>query len=61
MEHVKLDCTALIKTFNRPPVLFHLLKSIRTHYPDLPIIVVDDSTDDKKIINKNIGFSYKKI
>tara|TARA_Y100000389_G_scaffold165150_1_gene169230 strand:+ start:269 stop:1033 length:765 start_codon:yes stop_codon:yes gene_type:complete len=53
MEHVKLDCTALIKTFNRPPVLFHLLKSIRNCYPDLPIIVVDDSTDDKKIINKN--------
>ncbi len=48
MEEVKLDCTALIKTFNRPPVLFHLLKSIHTHYPNLPIIVVDDSTEDKK-------------
>ncbi len=52
MEEVKLDCTALIKTFNRPPVLFHLLQSIRTHYPNLPIIVVDDSNEDKKIINK---------
>ena len=53
MEEVKLDCTALIKTFNRPPVLFHLLKSIRRFYPTrFNIIVVDDSTDDKKIINK---------
>ena len=53
MEEINLDCTALIKTFNRPPVLFHLLKSIRDCYPSIPIIVVDDSTDDKKIINKN--------
>lgn len=52
MESVKLDCTALIKTFNRPIVLFHLLESIRKYYADLPIIVIDDSEDDKKVINK---------
>ena len=52
MEKIKLDCTALIKTFNRPPVLFHLLQSIRKYYPSLPIIVIDDSLDEKKIINK---------
>lgn len=52
MENLKLDCTALIKTFNRPPVLFHLLQSIRKYYPNVPIIVIDDSLDEKKPINK---------
>tara|TARA_Y100000389_G_scaffold132757_1_gene130227 strand:- start:185 stop:949 length:765 start_codon:yes stop_codon:yes gene_type:complete len=52
MEEINIDCTALIKTFNRPPVLFHLLQSIRKYYPTLPIIVIDDSLDEKKPINK---------
>lgn len=37
--------TALIKTFERPAKLKRLVKSIRRRYPDLKIIVVDDSRD----------------
>jgi glycosyltransferase involved in cell wall biosynthesis len=35
--------TAVIKTFERPRRGAALIASIRRHYPDLPIIVVDDS------------------
>jgi glycosyltransferase involved in cell wall biosynthesis len=37
------DLTVLIKTFERPRVLERLVSSIRRSYPDLPILVVDDS------------------
>jgi len=37
--------TALIKTFERPAKLKRLVRSIRRRYPDLKIIVVDDSRD----------------
>lgn len=43
-----LDCTVVIKTFNRPPVLQTLLCSIREKYPTISIIVVDDSDDNYK-------------
>lgn len=59
MEQIKLDCTFVIKTFNRPPVLFNLLQSIRLFYKTIDIIVVDDSNDDKKIINKNYCEKFK--
>ena len=35
--------TAVIKTFQRPRRCAALIASIRRHYPDLPIVVVDDS------------------
>lgn len=35
--------TAVIKTFQRPRHCASLVASIRRHYPDLPIVVVDDS------------------
>lgn len=35
--------TAVIKTFQRPRRCAALIASIRRHYPNLPIIVVDDS------------------
>jgi hypothetical protein len=37
------DVTCCIKTFERPHHLRRLLLSIRQYYPDVPILVVDDS------------------
>ena len=37
------DVTAVIKTFERPAKLRRLVNSIRRHYPNLTVIVVDDS------------------
>lgn len=50
---MSLDCTALIKTFNRPSVLFNLLQSIRLYHQDIPIVVTDDSDDSMKERNKS--------
>lgn len=36
------DLTAIIKTFERPTCLDRLIRSIRTYYPTLRIIVADD-------------------
>lgn len=35
--------TAMIKTFERPQALRRLVASIRRRYPNLPVVVVDDS------------------
>ncbi len=43
------DLTAMIKTFERPKKLKNLIKSIRRLYPNLKIIVVDDSKDPSEI------------
>ena len=40
---VDVQLTALIKTFERPYALARLLQSIRRFYPQMQIIVVDDS------------------
>ena len=37
------NVTAIIKTFERPESLDNLIRSIRPFYPDLQIIVADDS------------------
>jgi hypothetical protein len=37
--------TALIKTFERPRALERLVASLRARYPELPIIVADDSRE----------------
>ena len=42
-NHSLDDVTVLIKTFERPIKLKRLIKSIRRRYPDLKIIIVDDS------------------
>lgn len=36
------DLTVVIKTFDRPNLLRHLLRTLRQSYPDLPVVVVDD-------------------
>ena len=37
------NITVIIKTFERPRSLFRLLKSLRKHYPRIPIVIADDS------------------
>ena len=44
-----LQTTFIIKTFERPNSLFILLKSIDKFYPNVPIIIIDDS---KKPLDK---------
>lgn len=39
------DVTVLVKTFERPDALRRLLASIRSFYPRIPIVVVDDSVE----------------
>ena len=38
-----MNTTVLIKTFRRPETLKRLLASIELYYPDLPVIIFDDS------------------
>jgi len=42
------DVTALIKTFERPERCRALIRSIRKFYPNIPIVVVDDSRIPKR-------------
>jgi len=49
-DDAELDqLTALIKTFERPKKLKGLIRSIRRRYPQLKIIVVDDSREPGKL------------
>jgi hypothetical protein len=43
------NLTAIIKTFERPKVLKRLLASLKRRYPELKIIVVDDSRQPIKL------------
>lgn len=43
------NLTAVIKTFQRPKVLKRLVKSIRNSYPQMKIIIIDDSRDPVKL------------
>ncbi|MEE4243751.1 MAG: glycosyltransferase family 2 protein, partial [Desulfopila sp.] len=43
------NLTAVIKTFERPKIVRRLVRSIRRFYPDLPVIVVDDSLEPTRI------------
>lgn len=60
-----LDLTVIIKTFERPTAVHRLYDSIRLYYPELPVIVADDSRQpisslgDAKIIHLpfNVGLS----
>lgn len=48
------DVTVLVKTFERPDALRRLLSSIRSFYPRLPIVVVDDSADPLEPVPESI-------
>jgi len=43
------DLTAVIKTFERPYAVRRLLNSIRRRYPDLDVMVVDDSREPVRL------------
>ncbi|MDM5272541.1 glycosyltransferase [Sulfurovum sp. zt1-1] len=43
------DLTAVIKTFERPEILHRLIKSLRHFYPEMKVIVVDDSFKPTKL------------
>ena len=42
---LELDLTVVVKTFQRPEALRRLVASIRRFYPDVPVVVVDDSAE----------------
>jgi len=46
---INQNLTAVIKTFERPKTLNRLVKSIRVFYPELKVIVVDDSREPIKL------------
>lgn len=48
--------TAVIKTFERSNKLYSLLDSIKKYYPKMKIIIVDDSQEDKNIVQENIKY-----
>ncbi len=41
--------TAIVKTFERPHLLRRLVQSLRRHYPELPIVVADDSREPTRL------------
>jgi len=47
---MKNKVTLIVKTFERPQCLSRLIYSIKLKYPDLRIIVADDSKESKKIV-----------
>jgi len=56
---VNENVTVVIKTFERPKELKRLVDSIKHFYPDMKIIVVDDSKEPLKIEGvKNITMPY---
>ena len=48
------DVTVVIKTFIRPRQVKRLIKSIREHYPDIKIIVVNDGDDENVYEDENM-------
>jgi glycosyltransferase involved in cell wall biosynthesis len=53
-KDVNTYLTAIIKTFERPKELRRLIKSIRYFYPDMKIIVVDDSQNPSILQNVEV-------
>ena len=49
------DITIIIKTFERPRSLHRLLKSIFFYYPDVKVVVADDSADPEKTNREVMG------
>ena len=53
--------TAIVKTFERPDSLINLIKSIQKYYPDLKVIVIDDSKFPMKhSLPKKINYFHTK-
>lgn len=50
-----------IKTFYRPHCLHNCIKTIRRFYPNIFIIVTDDSSDEVKLKNQDVIRKFKKI
>jgi Glycosyl transferase family 2 len=48
-KDVDFDVTAIIKTFERPKLLLRLVNSLKKHYPNVPIIIADDSRNPSEI------------
>lgn len=48
-KEIDLDVTAIIKTFERPKLLLRLVNSLKKHYPNIPIIIADDSRTPSEI------------
>lgn len=48
--------TAVIKTFERSNKLYNLLDSIKKYYPKMKIVIIDDSKEDKNIVQENIKY-----
>lgn len=46
--------TMLVKTFERPRTFARLLASVRRFYPELPIVVVDDSRQPQTIADAHV-------
>ena len=51
---LEADVTVLVKTFERPDALRRLLASIRSFYPRMPIVVVDDSAEPLEPVPESI-------
>jgi len=54
-----VDLSLMVKTLLRPHCLRELLKSIRTRYPDIPVIVADDSPEPTPEIGREYGATYE--
>ena len=54
------DVTAIIKAFERPDAVVNLYNSIRKFYPELKIIVIDDSREamDIAIFDENVEYIH---
>jgi glycosyltransferase involved in cell wall biosynthesis len=48
--------TAIIKTFERSNKLYSLLDSIKEYYPKMKVVIVDDSKEEKQIIQENVKY-----
>lgn len=47
LKEFNMDITFIIQTFLRPACLDKLLKSIEKYYPDVPVLIYDDSEYDR--------------
>lgn len=54
------NVTALIKAFKRPHAVKNLYESIRNFYPNLKIVIVDDSEEamDQSIFDENVNYIH---
>src|SRR5206468_3533420 len=48
-ERLVRELTALVKTFERPPILRRLVSSIKRLYPALRVVIVDDSRKPSRL------------